>query len=128
MASCHKIDILAITETWLLPDVADATVFIPGFHSIARTDTTGVSPKHGVGIFVNKDIPFVSIDCTCPNVHIIYIDVLKCFVIVVYRPPSNSNAQNVALVNFLTTFCPNKEIILLGDFNLPRVDWSQNSS
>ena len=41
LAKDNNIDILAVTETWLLPSISDASLTIKGFHSIARTDTLG---------------------------------------------------------------------------------------
>ena len=45
------------------------------------------------------------------------------FLILVYRPPSNSVETNLNLINFLLDFCTGREVILLGDFNLPSVNW-----
>ena len=45
-------------------------------------------------------------------------------VLVVYRPPSYSLLDNIALLTFLQTFCIDRELILVGDFNLPNIDWS----
>lgn len=43
--------------------------------------------------------------------------------LIVYRPPSNSFEDNLQLVSFISNFCVNKEVIILGDFNLPSIDW-----
>ena len=39
----------------------------------------------------------------------------------VYRQPSSSNAENVALQDFLKTFSVRRELLVLGDFNLPSI-------
>ena len=44
--------------------------------------------------------------------------------VVVYRPPSYSLNENITLINFLKDFCLGKEVILLGDFDLPGIDWN----
>ena len=54
-------------------------------------------------------------------------------VLVVYRPPSYSDADNAMLLSFISDFCMGKEAIILGDFNLPNIYWPsdnpcQNSS
>ena len=41
----------------------------------------------------------------------------------VYRPPSNTVAQDDDLTNAILTFCNGKEIVLMGDFNLPTLKW-----
>ena len=98
------------------------------FQPIARTDTNSNTHKHGVCSFVASRITFVSVGCSCPNVHVIYIEAVKCYFVVVYRPPSNNSRQNRELLDFLLSLCIGKEIVILGDFNLPRIDWKNDSS
>ena len=43
----------------------------------------------------------------------------------VYRPPSYTILENI-LSNFLLNFYPGKEVVILGDFNLPTIDWSSD--
>ena len=35
--------------------------------------------------------------------------------------------DNLGLINFITNFIEGKEIIFMGDFNLPSLNWSLNS-
>ena len=53
---------------------------------------------------------------------------LQLYIIVVYRPPSYTQLENDYLVNFLSEFCSNKHVIILGDFNLPAVDWAEKKA
>ena len=46
-------------------------------------------------------------------------------IVVVYRPPSYPATENNALIEFMSEFCNNKETVVMGDFNLPSIDWSQ---
>ncbi|XP_045137135.1 uncharacterized protein LOC123519700 [Portunus trituberculatus] len=117
------IDIMAITESWLLPSIPNSFLSVQGYHPIARTDVGDVR-KHGVCFYIRDNIPFISIDSNCPNTHIVHLVSLKCYIIVVYRPPSNTQNDNTALINLLEQFCTGKEVLILGDFNLPAVDWS----
>ena len=41
-----------------------------------------------------------------------------------YRPPSYTDIDNRVLIEFLMEFCNNKEVLIMGDFNLPSLDWS----
>jgi hypothetical protein len=41
----------------------------------------------------------------------------------VYRPPSYSHIQNEALVDLVLDFCEGREVIVLGDFNIPSLVW-----
>ena len=44
----------------------------------------------------------------------------------VYRPPSNDLAKNEALADCLQSIVEGKEIVVLGDLNLPGIQWSQS--
>ena len=44
-----------------------------------------------------------------------------------YRPPNNSVEPLVDLSASLDEFNDSAEIVLVGDFNLPDIDWSTNS-
>ena len=112
-------------ETWLLPGICDAAVSVRGY-TVARTDTTGVHPKHGVLFYVNNKVSFYSVHCNCPNVHIIFLVQFGIFVVLVYRPPGSGAHENDVLINFLVDFCVGKEAVVMGDFNLPDIKWSQS--
>ena len=120
------VDILAVTETWLVPSVSDAAVRISGYHPIARSDSPGSIPKHGVCFYVSTKLSFVTIECDVPNLHIILLNEFNCYCMVVYRPPSSNEHSNERLLTFLASFCVGKEIIILGDFNLPGLKWSDS--
>ena len=42
----------------------------------------------------------------------------------VYRPPSNTPMENDGLLSFITDFCCTRNVLVLGDFNLPTLRWS----
>ena len=50
----------------------------------------------------------------------------QVYFIVVYRPPSNLDGDNEDLVNFLKDFCSNKEVVIMGDFNLSSLKWNSS--
>ena len=116
------VDIFAITETWLLSGVASSFVSVEGYE-VVRTDTVGNVSKHGVCFYVRKSLSFVSVDVDCPNVHVILLCDYSLYLVVVYRPPSYSEVENFRLIDFIHDFCGNKEVVILGDFNLPSIDW-----
>lgn len=117
----YETDILLITETHLISSVMNSSVQIPGF-DIIRNDS-GESCKHGVCAFISTGLKYDTVDVSHSNVLSFRLSAVNVFVFVVYRPPSNSHDQNVALIDFLTENCCNKEAILLGDFNLPTLVW-----
>ena len=115
-------DILLISETHLNPTVSDAAVGIPGF-TVLRNDG-GNASTHGVCAYVSDKLYVDNVDISFPNVILFRISALEVYVGVVYRPPSNTNEQNTLLISFLLDKCVNKELILIGDFNLPTLRWS----
>jgi hypothetical protein len=56
---------------------------------------------------------------------VIYLVDFRVYIVLVYRPPSNCVGDNVGLVRFLLDFCGDKEVVVMGDFNLPGIDWSR---
>lgn len=117
-------DVLLITESHLTPLISNATVAIPGF-VLLRNDS-GDSSKHGVCLYVREGIKYDNVDASHANCPSLRLSKLDLYVYVVYRPPSNSSDQNQALTNFLLHNCADKEVVLLGDFNLPSITWNSN--
>ena len=113
---------MCITETHLLRSMPDSYVNIDGYR-VVRNDTPGSFAKHGVCLYVNCGIKFENVDVACPNCAAIHLSDLNVYVIVVYRPPSSSPGDDHCLHEFLNSFCLEKEVIILGDFNLPSLSW-----
>ena len=124
----HSVDIFSVTESWLCPAIFDSTVAVDGF-TLYRNDHVSNFPKHGVCIFVRDSLK----SCRCrdialiPNVLPIFLPDYKLYILTVYRPPSNSPADNAELVAFITGFCVGREVLLLGDFNLPSIRWQSEA-
>lgn len=119
----HDISVLGVGESWLLPSIPSSVVAIPNY-SIVRRDVEGSIPKHGVCIYVRSSINFVEISTDIKNLLVIHLFDLDIYVVYVYRPPSYSFLDNHYLLDFIYNFCSNKEIILMGDFNLPSIKWN----
>ena len=84
----------------------------------------GTVRKHGSGLYVSKSLRQVQVDVQLPNVAVVHLIDFDLHVLSVYRPPSYSLEENLHLVSFLTSFVPGKEVLMLGDFNLPTLEWS----
>lgn len=120
----QDIDIFAVTESWLVPAISDAVIAINGY-TVYRKDCEENKMKHGVCCYIKSDIKVGSVSAEIENTLAIELLPWNVYILVVYRPPSNNDEKNEALKNFLLTFCPDKEIIVLGDFNLPSLKWNQ---
>ena len=82
-------------------------------------------PAHMVFVLMyQKNLYVDNVDVSFPNVVSFRIAALDVYVYAVYRPPSNSSEQNALLISFILNKCVDKEVILIGDFNLPTLSWS----
>ena len=120
----HKLDILLISETHLTASISDSTVHLPGY-TLLRNDS-GRSHTHGVCAYISTNIRYDSVNIAHPNVISFRLTSCNVFIYVVYRPPSNSSEMNSALIEFLMSNCSNQEVVLLGDFNLPSLNWARD--
>lgn len=123
-------DIFCITETLLNPNKLSDDSIISCFHNIFRKDR----PTAGGGILiaVNKKIPceFFHFDDVTNNLEILSVilhsSVNKTAIICVYRPPGpqcSLQPLNDLILNIKGKF-PNINLIILGDFNLPELNWN----
>ena len=118
-----NLNVFGICETWLTNQTPDSFVTVPGYE-LVRTDTSGHTPKHGVCFYVRKCISYESVPSNCPNLHTIYLSSYNIYVVLVYRPPSNSEEDNTCLLEYLANFVVGKEVLIMGDFNLPEIKWT----
>ena len=111
-----------ITESHLIPSISSSFVDIPHF-SLIRHDVAGSVQKHGTCVYVHESILVDSVNRPLPNVLLFRLAELNVHVVVVYRPPSNIPLANQQLASFLSEYCIDKEVLVLGDFNLPNIRW-----
>ena len=122
MILINKLQIISITETWLLNSIPSSFVTLPGFE-LYRGDVGGEVRKHGAALYVDVSFRQVQVEVQLPNLVIVFLLDLDIYVLSVYRPPSYSVAENEALREFLTEFSLGKEVVIMGDFNLPSLKW-----
>jgi len=119
-------NLILISETWLTSNCEDVirlfghykyTVF-----SCYRSDS------RGGGILASFSYPlWENISCVDDNILVIYCSVLNLFLVLIYFPPGSQlfllNALYAVLCNL---FKSNREpkFIVIGDFNLPNLSWS----
>jgi len=122
----ESLDVVAVTETWLTTQCSDSFVAVPGY-SLYRGDVRGDVRKHGAGLYITDELKHVGVKVDIPNVAAAVLIDYDLHVLSIYRPPSYSQGENQALLEFLQQFMMGKEVIVLGDFNLPSLRWSDNS-
>lgn len=125
----HSPDIMVITETWLHPNIDNSELCPPGYN-IVRKDRA--SRGGGIAIFfkqsyqltpVSMSIDYEVLLCklTCHNVSLM--------VCAVYRPPNTPVSMIIDLNTYLLQHVKcSTNFILLGDFNLPCIDWDTLSA
>ena len=118
----EKLTLLAVCETWLVESVSTSFVDIVGY-DFFRCDVVGQIRKHGVGLYVKRGLDVVRVEVEVPNVLVVHAQKWNIYILVVYRPPSYSDVLNECLSRFIVSFCLDKNIIMLGDFNLPSLRW-----
>jgi len=118
----RDIDIFAVSETWLSPEVSDTEIQIDGY-SLIRNDRNGRGG--GVAIYVKSSIPHSVCNelNTEADIEAVWITVnpdnFKPFKLCsFYRPPSaNADYFDKMLINFEAAMS-NDEVVILGDFNM----------
>ena len=127
-SSCEKYDVICVTETMLNDEILNAEISIANFN-IFRSDRLR---GHGGGscIYVRNTFSaeyvhdFIANDCMSIKLTLNSVDIV---LICIYRSPSLSHENNICLINsidqYISSIPVNQNIIMVGDFNLPNVDW-----
>ena len=118
-----NISVLSVCETWLVSSMPTSYVDVPGF-VVFRGDVEGDIRKHGTCLYVSQNLKCVPVEANVPNLVAVYFAELELYVLSVYRPPSYTELENNSLKNFLLNFCIGREVVVMGDFNLPSIAWS----
>jgi len=123
--------ILAITESWLKPYMTDAQISLTGYKCL-RADRPN---RKGGGclLYVTESLlvtdNFSYSDKYC-NLLYCCIDSMDAIIAVIYRPPDAPIESFKETLNHLQTKLGKRQkaekmpgIFLMGDFNLPEIDW-----
>ena len=121
---------MCFCETFLHYGIQDSEIQIPDF-SIARSDRYS-SVGSEVGVYVKNTVNFKM--CRCFSNSVCGLLILKLqnpsiIIIIIYRPPSYLDCDFIYVISraeqyILTIPAPLPNIILLGDFNFPLINWS----
>ena len=138
---CHKLaelshlilseifDIVFIVESWLSPSIPDSLLVNGAPYNVFRKDRLS---SHGGGlcILAKRNLKIVLKNTISPDIlmihcisHLINFNFVLC-----YRPPQ-INCQSIVdfnnyLVELEKLINPNCSTFILGDFNLPNVNWN----
>ena len=122
-------DFIAITETWLHNNIDDNEL-LPNSYNIHRKDRESrgggviLAVRSNISCFRRRDLE--ESDCELLWGEIPFKDSSSYFVGVFYRPPSSDLTYLEGLARSLdkvSLISEHANILLLGDFNLPDIDW-----
>ena len=126
VAQQNHVDVIAITETWLNPEIPDGPVSLTNF-SIVRKDRASGKRGGGICAFIKPDIPFSTLTDLCvPEIECVWLKLrphrlpreLACILVgVIYHPPSADNTflqdYLIASIDKLLSKFPNAGIMLM---------------
>jgi len=121
-----------MTETWLKSYIEDAQLDLPGYN-VFRCDRS-VRVGGGVLLYTHEKLPITNFQtyddkycqalmCTC--------EISKSVICILYRPPDCPTLSFRTCLNFVEEYLNNVTeeftLSLMGDFNLPLIDWNSNT-
>lgn len=140
-STASNFDIIALSETWLNPNIMDNELFDSSY-DVYRCDRSQLTSdkKDGGGVLIAVKSVFPSerlyIDFS-DHVELVIVKIkIQCiylFVCCLYIPSNSSCDTYVKYMNALklffscTKFGINDILLILGDFNLPHIDWISDS-
>ena len=122
LLSSSNLDFLCVSETWLQQSTPVSVFSIPGYQCF-RQDRLG-GRGGGVMIYVKDAIKCERIkldtadDVECVAITVVLSQQMSFILIAFYRPPSANDSFYSTLANMLKQCKQQKEVILMGDFNL----------
>ena len=115
--------IIAITETWLTDNILDNEILPTGF-KIFRNDRD--SRGGGVLLAIHQSSSAEVLPLPPPHLEVIAVKLtrpISLVICVVYLPPNSSHAHCAALCNYLSALLDGNTVVILGDFNFPKINW-----
>ena len=136
MAKENKSVIIALTESHLRPAILDAEIQIEGFQ-LFRADRLEGTKKGGVIIYVINELASDAVVIASGSNGIVewlalYFRRKNMVFITVYRPPTCPSAAFTSVLDEIATKIeeigpPMPTVIMNGDFNLPRMNWEDET-
>jgi hypothetical protein len=133
MVYSESVDLMFVSETWLNSSISNKEV-LPYGYDVYRTDRALGRSERGVllaikhGIFINctQVTSIATINMEAVAVQCTLTDHTKWLFVRCYRPPNSKDLADIR--SFADNIFPSFEkIIIVGDFNLPNISWTNSS-
>ncbi|BHF67229.1 hypothetical protein SprV_0301025400 [Sparganum proliferum] len=121
-------DVISLTETWLTQHVDDHELALSGYQMFRRHR----EGRHGGGVItyvkigINESDKTDKFSCSsetiCLSIKVPSSPSLD--VLTVYQPPRRDNMADARLLEELEKFATRPDILIMGDFSAPHIDWS----
>ncbi|MCP4492583.1 MAG: hypothetical protein GY820_35545, partial [Gammaproteobacteria bacterium] len=118
-----------MTETWLNDTIPDSLLLYDTAFCVARCDRVE-QRGGGVALFYKKSFKVapVFIDSCFSSVEVVAVDVISSSlctirIICAYCPPDCDPINVSLLIECITSLCLDRVVCLVGDFNMPGIDW-----
>ncbi|BHF81444.1 hypothetical protein SprV_0702457400 [Sparganum proliferum] len=121
-------DVVSLTESWLSENVDDRELMLPGFQLFRRDRRErqggGVVTyvKHGLLVSEKTEQFACSAETIWLTIRVPGSQSLE--VLTVYRPPRSDPEADARLLEELGRFALRPDVLIMGDFNAPLIDWS----
>nr|CAD2205370.1 unnamed protein product [Meloidogyne enterolobii] len=129
----NRYKLIGVTESWLT-DIVDDNLLLHGTpYNIIRTDRVK-GRGGGTCLFISNKIPFIKIEIPNTTSEISCVDLLtpteKIRIILTYRSSTKETIKDFKsiLQSLYDISAVSYPLILLGDFNLPNIDWENYST
>ena len=140
MCSRYQIDLVFITESWTSDEDNNSSINLPGYKILSRVDKDSVTGRGGgILIYVNERLKNVHLvkeqkgDSNFP-IQISTIQINSSHgnnikVNLIYRSPNiPSEKENESIDAICNTMENNVDNLIIGDLNLPEVDYEDGST
>ena len=129
------IPFIFITETWLKPFITRKQVKLHNY--VCQRSDRIKRGRGGAMLYVHNSFPVIDVksyDDDINEVVICTIPTDKIILACLYRPPESTLDSFTEAIKFISDYlnslddCFKYKVLILGDFNLPDVDWTQKNS
>ena len=78
-------------------------------------------------MYTRNSVNFYNIPNAIDNVLTVNLFDLNVYIVGIFKPHTNNNVDNAVLFTFISDFCQNKEIVLVGDISSPSLKWNMEN-